>query len=103
MGGFELLFANRETQLRHPSRRPGSVAIVDQPQIVSFGGPDGTFCQMQLLGPPAGAARDELTARLSSLLESLAALGRHSGEVAPPAELDIDFHQIAVEFVRHAA
>ncbi|HVU89269.1 MAG TPA: MraY family glycosyltransferase [Pirellulales bacterium] len=102
-GGFELLFANREKQLRYSWRRTGPrVVIVGQPQVLALPLADGTFCQLQLLGLPADA-RNDLLPTLLSLLETLAAVGRLSGEVVPPVELGIDFHQIAVEFVGRAA
>jgi hypothetical protein len=65
--------------------------------------PDDMFCQLQLLGLPVDAGREDVLPRLTSLLEGLAAQQRLSGEVAPPAQYGIEFHQLAAEFVGRAA
>jgi UDP-GlcNAc:undecaprenyl-phosphate GlcNAc-1-phosphate transferase len=102
--GFELLFANRHQQLRYSWRRPGPrVALAGQPQVLASVQPDGMFCQLQLLGLPVDAAREDVLPKLSLLLESLAAQQRQSGEVAPPMRHGIEFHQVAAEFVGRAA
>ena len=84
---------NTELPLRHAA---------DKPLVLTFARPDGTTCQLQLLGLQTGIDRDTLPA-LTAVLDNLAHHWRIGGATLPPVDLAIECHLVPVRHLRPAA
>ncbi|HEY4311177.1 MAG TPA: MraY family glycosyltransferase [Pirellulales bacterium] len=106
VGGFELLLANRTSQLRYSWRKSGPQAparITSSPLVVKFTHSSGVFCQMHLLDVEATVDQTDILPRVKTLLEAMVTAWQFSGDTQPPATLRVEFHHVAVELPRKAA
>jgi len=103
--GLELLLASPAVQNRYSWRNPAALPadFLRQPLGFAYSRPDGTFWQLQLLGLPTSNDDAEILPALTTKLHQLARLWHSDSGSAPPAGLNIECHQTAVEFFRPAA
>ena len=102
--GFELLLANRATQARYSWRNPMAAVqpFAQQPLVLTFTQPDGTMCQLQLLGLQPASETTDLLPRLMARLNSLARTWQPSDTLSLPPP-GVECHRTTVDFWRRAA
>ena len=104
-GGFELLLANRAAQLRYSWRNPAAPVgpTTNQPLVLAFTRPEGSFCQLHLLDLRAENVQHDLLPKVTALLDNLVLNWQSAGESALPDGLGVQCQRVAVEMYRQAA
>lgn len=103
--GFELLFADHESQARFSwrgERAPG-VKAAAAPVEISLRPRDGLFCQWQLLGVAAEKHTEIRKTIVTDCLESLVYSWQSDRQLVPPSHLHIEYHRTDVRAWRPAA
>jgi UDP-GlcNAc:undecaprenyl-phosphate GlcNAc-1-phosphate transferase len=102
--GFELLLATRAEQARYSWRNPMAIAPTHAqlPLALTFTQPNGTMCQLQLLGLRPASETHDVLPRVTALLNALVQTWQPTDEaLMPPA--GVECHRIVVDSWRRAA